>query len=139
MVEHAGNGGSKVTRQAPAKLRGGHEERGKKLQQSMANAAKGSEGRLHPNKVLSALQQAIGNDSVIITDGGDFLAFARVGLNAPMMLDPGPFGCIGIGVPYGIAASLAFPDKPVVVATGDGAFGFNAIEIDTAGRPQPPL
>ena len=32
-----------------------------------------------------------------------------------MMLDPGPFGCIGIGVPYGIAASLAFPDKPVVV------------------------
>ena len=50
-------------------------------------------------------------------DGGDFLAFARIGLNAPLMLDPGPFGCIGIGVPYGIAASLAFPDKPVVVAT----------------------
>ena len=50
------------------------------------------------------------------------------------MLDPGPFGCIGVGVPYGIAAGLAFPDRPVVVATGDGAFGFNAIEIDTANR-----
>jgi len=120
-------------------LRSGHEERAKKLQQSMASAPKGSDGKLHPNKVLSALQQAIGNDSVVITDGGDFLAFARVGLNAPLMLDPGPFGCIGIGVPYGIAASLAFPDKPVVVATGDGAFGFNAIEVDTAVRHKAPV
>ena len=55
------------------------------------------------------------------------------------MLDPGPFGCIGIGMPFGIAASLAFPDRPVVVATGDGAFGFNAIEIDTAVRHSAPV
>ena len=75
MVEHAGNRESKVDRQWAAKLRGGHEERAKKLQQSMANAPKGSDGKLHPNKVLSALQQAIGNNSVVITDGGDFLAF----------------------------------------------------------------
>jgi acetolactate synthase-1/2/3 large subunit len=117
----------------------GHEERARKLQQTMASAPNGSDGRLHPNKVLSALQEAIGNDSVVITDGGDFLAFGRVGLNAPLMLDPGPFGCIGIGVPYGIAASLAFPDKPVVVATGDGAYGFNAIEVDTAVRHKAPV
>ena len=139
MVEHAGNRVSEVDRQWAAKLRSGHEERAKKLQQSMAAAPNGYDGKLHPNKVLSALQKAIGNDSVVITDGGDFLAFARVGLNAPLMLDPGPFGCIGIGVPYGIAASLAFPDKPVVVATGDGAFGFNAIEVDTAVRHKAPV
>jgi acetolactate synthase I/II/III large subunit len=139
MVEHAGNRVSEVDRQWAAKLRAGHEERAKKLQQSMAAAPKGSDGKLHPNKVLSEIQKAIGNDSVVITDGGDFLAFARVGLNAPLMLDPGPFGCIGIGVPYGIAASLAFPDKPVVVATGDGAFGFNAIEVDTAVRHKAPV
>ena len=90
-------------------------------------------------QVLSALHDAIGDNAVVINDGGDFLAFARVGLNAPKMLDPGPFGCIGVGVPYGIAASLAFPDKPVVVATGDGAFGFNAIEIDTAVRHKAPV
>ena len=36
------------------------------------------------------------------------------------MLDPGPFGCIGVGVPYGVAASIAYPDKTVLVATGDG-------------------
>lgn len=139
MVAHAGNRQSLVDRAWAAKLRGGHEERARKLQQSMAAAPAGSDGKLNPNKVLSALQQAIGNDSVVITDGGDFLAFARVGLTAPLMLDPGPFGCIGIGVPYGIAASLAFPDKPVVVATGDGAFGFNAIEIDTAVRHKAPV
>jgi acetolactate synthase I/II/III large subunit len=80
----------------------------------------------------------MGPDAIAITGGGDFLSFARVGLSAPSMLDPGPFGCIGVGVPYGIAASLAFPDRPVVV-TGDGAFGFNAIEIDTAVRHKAPV
>ena len=139
MVEAAGNRVSDVDRPWAAQLRGAHEERARKLQQSMASAPNGSDGRLHPNKVLSALQEAVGHDAVVITDGGDFLSFARVGLSAQAMLDPGPFGCIGIGVPYGIAASLAFPDKPVVVATGDGAFGFNAIEVDTAVRHQAPV
>src|ERR1700753_2022200 len=139
IVEQAGNRVSEVDRQWAAKLRKGHEERARKLQHTMASAPKGTDGKLHPNKVLSALQEAIGNDCVVITDRGEFLSFARVGLSAPLMLDPGPFGCIGIGVPYGIAASLAFPDKPVVVATGDGAFGFNAIEVDTAVRHKAPV
>ena len=139
MIPHAGNRVSEVDRPWAAKLRKGHEERANKLQKTMASAPKGSDGKLHPNKVLSALQEAIGNDSVVITDGGDFLSFARVGLNAPRMLDPGPFRCIGVGVPYGIAASLAFTNKPVVVATGDGAFGFNAIEVDTAVRHKAPV
>jgi acetolactate synthase-1/2/3 large subunit len=139
LVEAAGNRVSEVDRSWAAQLRGGHQERARKLRHSMASAPNGSDGRLHPNKVLSALQEAIGQDAIVITDGGDFLSFARVGLSASAMLDPGPFGCIGIGVPYGIAASLAFPDKPVVVATGDGAFGFNAIEVDTAVRHQAPV
>jgi acetolactate synthase-1/2/3 large subunit len=139
ILKAAGNKKSKVDRDWAGKLRGGHEERSRKLKQSMATAAPGKDGKLHPNKVLSAVQEAIGDDAVIITDGGDFLSFARIGLSAPAMLDPGPFGCIGVGVPYGIAASLAFPDRPVVVATGDGAFGFNAMEIDTAVRHKAPV
>ncbi|UFZ07624.1 thiamine pyrophosphate-binding protein [Bradyrhizobium ontarionense] len=139
IVALAGNRESAVDRQWAGKLRAVHQERAAKLKQSMATAPAGSDGRLHPNRVLSALQDAIGNDAVVITDGGDFLSFARVGLSAPLMLDPGPFGCIGVGVPYGIAASLAFPDRPVVVATGDGAFGFNAIEVDTAVRHKAPV
>ncbi len=135
----AGNRTSSVDRGWAEALRHGHEERAAKLRRSMATAPAGSDGRLHPNRVLAALQEAIGEDAIVITDGGDFLSFARIGLAAPMMLDPGPFGCIGVGVPYGIAASLAFPDRTVLVATGDGAFGFNAIEVDTAVRNQAPV
>ena len=76
---------------------------------------------------------------MVVADGGDFLSFARVGLPATTYLDPGPLGCIGVGTPFGIAASLACPDRTVVVATGDGAFGFNAMEIDTAARHKAPV
>lgn len=139
VVEAAGNRQSAVDRDWAAKLRAGHEERARKLRQSMASAKPGSDGRLHPNRVLAALQEAMGPDAIVIVDGGDFLSFARVGLSAPMMLDPGPFGCIGVGVPYGIAASLVYPDRPVIVATGDGSFGFNAMEVDTAVRHKAPV
>ncbi|MDO9711055.1 thiamine pyrophosphate-binding protein [Paracraurococcus lichenis] len=139
LVEAAGNRAPALDRDWAAGLRAGHEERARKLRHSMAAAPNGSDGRLHPNRVLAALQEALGPEAIVVTDGGDFLSFARVGLSAPTMLDPGPFGCIGIGLPYGIAASLAFPQRPVVVATGDGAFGFNAIEIDTAVRHKAPV
>jgi acetolactate synthase-1/2/3 large subunit len=139
IVAGAGNRQSSVDRAWATKLRAGHEERAAKLKVTMAAAPNGKDGRLHPNKVLAALQEAMPQNSIMITDGGDFLAFARVGLSAPQMLDPGPFGCIGVGVPYGVAASLAYPEKTVLVATGDGAFGFNAMEIDTAVRHQAPV
>ncbi len=122
-----------------ARLREGHAERVRTARSSMAEAPDGGDGRVHPKRLLSALQARLGPDAIVVIDGGDFLSFARIGLSAPTMLDPGPFGCIGVGVPYGIAASLARPDAPVVVATGDGAFGFNAIEIDTAVRHKAPL
>ena len=139
LVETAGNRASAVDQAWAERLRSGHADRARKLRQSMATAPNGSDGRLHPNRVLAAVQDALGPEAIVVTDGGDFLSFARVGLSAPAMLDPGPFGCIGIGVPYGIAASLAYPQRPVVVATGDGAFGFNAIEIDTAVRHKAPV
>ena len=58
-----------------------------------------------------------------------------IGLEAPRTyLDAGTFGCLGVGVPYGVAAALLNPGRQVVVVTGDGAFGINAMEIDTAKR-----
>ena len=62
------------------------------------------------------------------------LSFARVGLEARTYLDAGAFGCLGVGVPFAIAAALACPDRQVICVTGDGAFGINAMEIDTAVR-----
>ena len=73
-------------------------------------------------------------DYIAIADGGDLLSFARVGLDAGTYMDAGAFGRLGVGTPYAIAASLAYPGRQVVCVTGDGAFGLNAMEIDTAVR-----
>ena len=116
-----------------------HLARADKLVTSMALAAPGSDGLMHPNRLLAALREALPRDAILVADGGDFLSFARVGLPATSYLDPGSLGCIGIGTPFGVAASLACPDRTVVVATGDGAFGFNAMEIDTAARHKAPV
>jgi len=139
IVEAAGDRPPATDRAWAGGLRQRHEERARKLRDSMRNAAPGTDGRLHPNRVLAALQERLAPDAIVIADGGDFLSFARVGLNAATYLDPGSLGCIGVGTPFGVAAGLAFPGRQVVVATGDGAFGFNAMEIDTAVRHQAPV
>jgi acetolactate synthase-1/2/3 large subunit len=120
-------------------LRAKHCERSDKLAAGLRNTPPGSDGLMHPNRVLAALRDALPADAVVVADGGDFLSFARVGLPASTYLDPGSLGCIGVGTPFGVAASLACPDKTVVVATGDGAFGFNAMEVDTAVRHKAPV
>ena len=120
-------------------LRAKHCERSEKLLQSMRDAPAGSDGLMHPNRLLAALREALPADAVVVADGGDFLSFARVGLPASTYLDPGSLGCIGVGTPFGVAASLVCPDRTVVVATGDGAFGFNAMELDTAARHRAPV
>lgn len=120
-------------------LHASHLERSAKLAASLQHAPPGSDGRMHPNRVLGALREALPSDAIVVADGGDFLSFARVALPAATYLDPGSLGCIGIGTPFGVAAALACPGRTVVVATGDGAFGFNAMEIDTAVRHKAPL
>ncbi|MFN0317125.1 MAG: thiamine pyrophosphate-binding protein [Burkholderiales bacterium] len=135
----AGNRASSVDRTWAGGLRQQHEARARKLRETLNTASPGSDGRMHPNRVLGELQGKLNDDAIVIADGGDFLSFARVGLSASTYLDPGSLGCIGIGTPFGVAASLAFPNRQVVVATGDGAFGFNAMEIDTAVRHKAPV
>ena len=57
-----------------------------------------------------------------------------MGLNSKYYLDSGVFGCLGIGIPYAIAAAEIHKDLPIICVTGDGSFGFNAMELDTAVR-----
>lgn len=116
-----------------------HLARADKLATSMATDAPGTDGLMHPNRLVAALRDALPADAVVVADGGDFLSFARVGLPAATYLDPGPLGCIGVGTPFGVAAALACPGRLVLVATGDGAFGFNAMELDTAVRHRVPV
>ncbi len=139
IVKAAGNRGPATDRDWAAKHRRAHEERAARFGKTLRDAPDGADGRMHPNRLLGALRDALPSNAIVVVDGGDFLSFARVGINATTMLDPGSLGCIGIGTAFGIAAALAVPQRPVAVLTGDGAFGFNAMEIDTAVRHRAPI
>ncbi|MEM9626745.1 MAG: thiamine pyrophosphate-binding protein [Pseudomonadota bacterium] len=102
--------------------------------ESNATPAIGADGKIHPMAIFEALRAVAEPDYIAIADGGDLLSFARVGLQASTYLDAGAFGCLGVGVPFAIAASLAFPERQVISVNGDGAYGINAMEIDTAVR-----
>jgi acetolactate synthase-1/2/3 large subunit len=139
LLAEAGDRAPATDRAWAADLRRQHLARADKLLTSMATAPAGRDGLMHPNRLVAALRDAMPADAVLVADGGDFLSFARVGLPAASYLDPGSLGCIGVGTPFGVAAALACPGRLVVVATGDGAFGFNAMELDTAVRHRVPL
>ena len=94
----------------------------------------GADGKVHPAAIFDAIRDVADADYIAIADGGDLLSFARIGLEAGTYLDAGAFGCLGVGVPFAVAASLAYPDRQVISVNGDGAFGINAMEIDTAVR-----
>ena len=115
-------------------LREEHLRKSNAYRERMATAPAGDDGYMHPNRLLACLQDVLRPDAIGIADGGDILSFARVGLSVNTYMDPGALGCLGVGVPFGISAALAFPDRQVVVVSGDGSFGFNAMEIDTAVR-----
>ena len=76
-------------------------------------------------------------DAIVICDGGDFASYAGRAIESyepGCWLDPGPFGCLGCGPGYALAAKLARPDRQVVLLLGDGAFGFSGMEWDTLAR-----
>jgi acetolactate synthase-1/2/3 large subunit len=92
---------------------------------------------LHPMRVYAELDAVLDRDAIVVGDGGDFVSYAGRMVNsyAPgCWLDPGPFGCLGSGPGYALAAKLAHPDRQVVLLLGDGAFGFSGMEFDTLAR-----
>lgn len=117
-----------------ADLRAEHGRRAAKYAEAMAAAPAGKDGHMHPNRIFAALRKVLEPDAITIADGGDLLSFARMGLETRHYLDAGAFGCLGVGTPYAVAAALLHPGRQVVAVTGDGAFGINAMEIDTAAR-----
>lgn len=134
IVAAAGNRSPAIDRAWTQGLRKRHEERMAKAAASDLSRTRGADGRMHPDAIFAAIRAVAEPDYVGIADGGDVLSFARVGLETKTYLDAGAFGCLGVGVPFAIAAALAFPRRQVISVNGDGAFGFNAMEIDTAVR-----
>ncbi|MHB8670684.1 MAG: thiamine pyrophosphate-binding protein [Acidimicrobiales bacterium] len=100
-------------------------------------AAGSAQSPIHPLRVFRELQDALPRDATIVPDGAFTMIWANAALRA---WAPGrisymtAFGNIGYGVAHALAAGLARPGSPVVWAVGDGSFGFNAMELDTAAR-----
>ena len=134
MVDAAGNRESNVDKGWADGLRRRHRERIAAASRGESRPTTGADGKIHPRAIFDAIDAVADPDYVAVADGGDLLSFARTGLQATIYMDAGAFGCLGVGVPFAIAAALALPGRQVISVNGDGAFGINAMEIDTAVR-----
>jgi acetolactate synthase I/II/III large subunit len=97
---------------------------------------------VHPMRIYGELTRILADDAVVIGDGGDFVSYAGKYVEPKRpggWLDPGPYGCLGTGLGYAIAARLARPDAQVALLLGDGAAGFSLMDADTLVRHRLPV
>mgnify|MGYP006288570049 CR=1 FL=1 len=99
---------------------------------------------IHPNRLVAQIMETFGKDAYYVADGGDTSYYGQAGFlsnNPAGVLVPAGalLGCLGTGIPFAIAGKLAHPEKPVIVLNGDGSFGFNSMEFDTAVRHNIPI
>ena len=102
-----------------------------------AGRAAGRPSAASPDAAVRRARRVLERDAIVIGDGGDYVSYAgRVvdSYQPGCWLDPGPYGCLGTGPGYALAAKLAHPDRQVVLLLGDGAFGFSGMEFDTLAR-----
>jgi acetolactate synthase-1/2/3 large subunit len=88
-------------------------------------------------RLYGELREVLDRDAIVISDGGDFVSYAGRVMDTyepGCWLDPNPYGCLGCGPGYALAAKLARPDRQVVLLLGDGAFGFSGMEFDALAR-----
>ncbi len=92
---------------------------------------------IHPLRLAKEINDFLTEDTIFIGDGGDVVTISASVIQPRRpghWLDPGPLGTLGVGMPFAIAAKVAFPKKEALILFGDGAFGFNGFEYDTAVR-----
>ena len=92
---------------------------------------------IHPLRLCREVRDFIDRDAILVVDGQEILNFGRQSIPTFLprhRINSGTFGTMGVGLPFGIGAKLAAPDRPVVVLHGDGSFGLNGMELDTAAR-----
>jgi acetolactate synthase-1/2/3 large subunit len=91
-------------------------------------------------EISEAAQRA--GDSMFIADGGNFVAMAAKIIELPEIgrwLDPGPLGCLGVGAPFALAAKHLYSKRTIFVIQGDGSFGLNGFDFETAIRFKLPI
>jgi acetolactate synthase-1/2/3 large subunit len=92
---------------------------------------------IHPARIYGELNRRLARDAVVIGDGGDFVSYAGKYVESYQpgcWMDPGPYGCLGTGLGYAMAARVAHPNRQVVLLMGDGAIGFNGMDFDSLVR-----
>ena len=97
---------------------------------------------IHPLRLCREIAKFVDDDTIVIGDGGDIVAQAASVLpinNPGQWMDPGPFGTLGVGTGFAMAASVAAPDKKVLMVNGDGTFGLNGFDFDTFVRFKMPI
>ena len=90
-------------------------------------------------RVYAELKPLLDRDAIVVIDAGDFGSYAGRVIDSYVpgaWLDSGPFGCLGSGPGYALAAKLARPDRQVVLLQGDGAFGFSRHGVGHVGAPR---
>jgi acetolactate synthase-1/2/3 large subunit len=107
-------------------------------QEQLAEEARAAPGSpVNAQRFATEVAAFFGRDAIVAVDGGDVVSTTARWLQVSepgQVLDPGPFGTLGTGVPFALAARVVFPDKMVGIVFGDGAFGFNGFEYDTLIR-----
>ncbi|HET7266291.1 MAG TPA: thiamine pyrophosphate-binding protein [bacterium] len=118
-------------------LAGEDEEKRAELEKRMSSGAT----PIHPLRLCKEVRDFLPRGAVLCVDGQEILNYARsaIPFYAPHSLNSGPYGCMGVGLPFGLGAKAAMPDALVVVLHGDGSFGLNAMEMDTALRHRLPV
>jgi thiamine pyrophosphate-dependent acetolactate synthase large subunit-like protein len=116
---------------------------GELAKRSSAGANKLQEdGDIHPVRMLEAVRDFAKRDAILCVDGQETLNYGRQTMptfSPGHRLNSGPFGTMGVGLPFGVGAKVACPDKQVIVVHGDGSMGMNAMELDTAIRHKIPI
>ena len=99
-------------------------------------------GDIHPLRLCEEIAGFMQRDAILVVDGQEILNYGRQSMPtfAPgHRLNSGPFGCMGVGLPFALGAKIAKPGTQVICAHGDGSFGLNAMELDTAVRHRIPV
>jgi thiamine pyrophosphate-dependent acetolactate synthase large subunit-like protein len=97
---------------------------------------------IHPLRLCKEVRDFMRRDGLLVVDGQEILNFGRQAIptfTAGHRLNSGAFGTMGVGLPFGVGAKVAKPDTQVLVLHGDGSYGINAMEIDTAVRHKIPV
>ncbi len=114
-----------------------------RAKQAVADEASMSDASpVHPERFAREVADFFADDAIVAADGGDIVSTTAKWMRTSRpggLLDPGPFGCLGVGAPFAMAAKAVEPDTRVGIVYGDGSFGFNGMEYDTLIRNDLPV